>query len=110
MEDNVKIPLSLFNTVYYMLEGLNPCVVAGDITLPNSLSKQYEEALSGFREKRRTMYLREAYSAISTAKSEQERDICRKRYVYMKQGIPSVDALLKAMDGAAPLTGVANSH
>ena len=101
MEDNVKISQELFNTVYYMLESLYGCVSAGEITLPKNISKQYEEALLGFRVKRRTMYLREAYSAIKNARTEQERDICRKRYVYMKQGVSSVDALFKAMDNGA---------
>ena len=98
MEENVKIPQSLFYTAFYMLEGLYACISKGDLTLPESIYKQYEEAISGFREKRRAMYLREAYSAIANAKTDQERDICRKRYLYMKQGVSSVDALFKAMN------------
>ena len=104
MENNVKIPKSLFYTVFYMLEDLYVCVTAGDITLPKGLSKQYEAALLGFREKNHTMNVHAAYSAITTANTEQERDICRKRYVYMKQGMSSFDALSRALRPEPPST------
>jgi len=79
MNDNVKIPLSLFNQLFYILENIN---VRG---YDDVFQTEYFDLLGALHKKKDLLELREAYAAIIRAKDEDSRHWARIRYLRRKR-------------------------
>jgi hypothetical protein len=79
MNDNVKIPLSLFNQVFYVLENINIYSYCDDF------QTEYFVLIDALNRKKAALELREAYAGIIRAKDEDSRHWAKMRYLQQKR-------------------------
>ena len=83
-EQNVKIPLSLLNQAIELLENINLRAVPD---YDQSVVYDYENVLSAFRRKKRSLDLRLTYAKIIFAENDDQRFDARMRYLQEKRQI-----------------------
>jgi hypothetical protein len=76
--NNVKIPMALFQETLDFLQRLQPIPLTQDVWL------LYKNVYREFQRKQFSMELRDTYAAVVNAKTELERDKARTRYLAEK--------------------------
>jgi len=79
MNDNVKIPLSLFKQVIYVLQNIN--VYCYD----DIFQSEFSAVIDALNMKKDALELHEAYADIIHAKDEDTRHQARMRYLHQKR-------------------------
>ena len=79
MNDNVKIPLSLFKQVFYILENINI------YSYCDTFQTEYFDLIDALNRKKAALELREAYADIVRAKDEDSRLWAKMRYLQQKR-------------------------
>ena len=79
MNDNVKIPLSLFNQVFYILENINI------YSYCDNFQTEYFNLIDALNRKKSALELREVYADIVRAKDEDSRHWAKMRYLQQKR-------------------------
>ena len=77
--DNIKIPLSLFKQVIYILESINP------YSYDDIFQLEFFGVVDALNKKKDALELREAYADIIRAKDEDSRHWARMRYLKQKR-------------------------
>jgi len=79
MSKNITIPLPLFSKITNLLDNL-------DISdIPPFLRTDYSDILFAMMKKQQSIELREAYSKIINADSDDDRHDARMRYLFLKR-------------------------
>jgi len=78
MNVNVKIPLSLFNQVFYILENININSYCDTFQI------EYFDLIDALHRKKEALELRQTYTDILRAKDEDSRLFAKLRYLQQK--------------------------
>ena len=78
MDQNIKIPLSMFNQIAYVLQHIDTNNCGSDV------QRRIDDILTFFFSKKAAMELRHSYSAVINAKDEEERESAKSEYIAQK--------------------------
>ena len=79
MDKNIKIPLSMFNQIAYVLQHIDTSNCSIDV------QRQLDDILQFFFSKKAAMELRDVYSAVINAKDEEARTYAKNQYIAQKK-------------------------
>ena len=79
MDKNIKIPLSMFNQIAFVLQHIDTNICSNDV------QQRIDDILKFFFSKRAAMELRNTYSAVINAKDEDSRASAKSQYAAQKK-------------------------